>query len=168
MARHCVISEYSGVTRRTAALTTIEDAFLLYVVAANNRCTRLSNPKRKNRGSTAMMHQTQLMLKIQASKIGTQTGSNIYGLRIKEAIPIGKWPTVFQAKLYAIYVCVWVSNKYIDTLNEVSSWTAGSILIRKKCEFNLVWSYNVLPRHLAIRNLDQLYRLLGYWEIEGN
>lgn len=106
------------------------------------------------------------------SKIGSNTGSGVYGPGVKEIIPMGVWPTVFQAEVYAILVCakICLKRNYRHAKIGIFSDSQAALLALKsaKCTSKLVWECSAALRELSRQNQVLLYWVPGHCGIEGN
>ena len=106
------------------------------------------------------------------SKIGSHTGSGIFGPGVKETISLGKWPTVFQAEVYAIYICaeICLKRKYRHAKIAIFSDSQAALLALKsaKCASKLVWECSTTLRELSRQNKVLLFWVPGHCGIEGN
>ena len=106
------------------------------------------------------------------SKIGPKTGAGVFGPGIKEAIPMGKWPTVFQAEVYAIYICAMLClrRNYRHAKIGIFSDSQAALLALKsaKCESKLVWECIAKLRELSRQNRVMLFWVPGHRGIDGN
>lgn len=107
------------------------------------------------------------------SKMGCRTGSGVFGPRIRETIPMGLWPTVFQAEVYAIYICAktCLIRNYRHAKIGIFSDSQAALLALKssKCDSKLVWECIASLRELATRhNRIMLFWVPGHCGIEGN
>lgn len=78
------------------------------------------------------------------SKMGCRNGSGVFGPRIRETIPMGLWPTVSQAEVYAIYICAktCLIRNYRHAKIGIFSDSQAALLALKssKCDSKLVTS----------------------------
>lgn len=107
------------------------------------------------------------------SKMGTSTGAGVFGPRTRETISMGKWPTVFQAEVYAIHICArtCIMRNYRHAKIGIFSDSQAALLALKssKCESKLVWECVASLRELAARhNRVMLFWVPGHCGIEGN
>ena len=107
------------------------------------------------------------------SKMGTATGCGVFGPRIRETIPMGMWPTVFQAEVYAIYTCarICLKRNYRHAKIGIFSDSQAALLAitSTKCESKLVWECIASLRELTAKhNSIMLFWVPGHCGVEGN
>lgn len=106
------------------------------------------------------------------SKMGDLTGSGIYGPGTNISISMGKWPTVFQAEVYAIYACalLCLKRKYRHAKIGIFSDSQAALLALKaaKIESKLVWECINTLRELSRKNKVTLFWVPGHCGILGN
>ena len=106
------------------------------------------------------------------SKMGSLTGSGIYGPGIRVTFSLGKWPTVFQAELYAIYICakICLKRNYRHVKIGIFSDSQAALLALKsvKCASKLVWECIETLRELSRQNSVFLFWVPGHCGVEGN
>ena len=124
-----------------------------------------------NNGGTSLPSGT-IRFYTDGSKIGPQTGSGIYGPGIKATISMGKWPTVFQAEVYAIYICAitCLHRKYRHAKIGIFSDSQAALKALKSatCVSRLVWECIATLRELSRLNKVMLLWVPGHCGIEGN
>ena len=106
------------------------------------------------------------------SKIGESTGAGVFGPRTKLVIPMGKWPTVFQAEVQAILECadLCLKRKYrhanicIFSDSQAALKAIGAFV----CYSKLVWECIALLKELALKNRVSLFWVPGHCGIAGN
>ena len=106
------------------------------------------------------------------SKMGNSTGAGVYGPRIKLALPMGKWPTVFQAEIQAIVECaaICLKRRYRHTSICIFSDSQAALkaLSAFECYSKLVWECIALLKELAMKNRVHLLWVPGHCGIAGN
>lgn len=104
--------------------------------------------------------------------MNNRSGSGVHGPRTKISVPLGQWPTVFQAEVYAIIECVQLSIKrnYRNATICIFSDSQAALHALKAYTFNskLVWECALALKTLAIRNRVKLYWIPGHTGLEGN
>ena len=106
------------------------------------------------------------------SKMDNATGAGITGPGINISIPMGRWPTVFQAEIYAILECVRVclarNYRYANICIFSDSQAALNALKSFQCRSKLVWECIQSLSQLCQRNQVNLYWVPGHCGVEGN
>ncbi|XP_055628203.1 uncharacterized protein LOC129769762 [Toxorhynchites rutilus septentrionalis] len=106
------------------------------------------------------------------SKIGKSTGAGITGPGIDVSIPMGQWPTVFQAEIHAILTCTNIclarKHRYASICIFSDSQAALNALKAYTCQSKLVWECILSLKKLAVTNDVNLYWVPGHCGIEGN
>ncbi|XP_055585899.1 uncharacterized protein LOC129738667 [Uranotaenia lowii] len=106
------------------------------------------------------------------SKMDKRTGAGVFGPRLRISIPMGNWPTVFQAEVQAILECTLACLKrgyrYTSIYIFSDSQAALRALSTFTCYSKLVWECIVALRNLAIRNRVFLFWVPGHCGILGN
>ena len=106
------------------------------------------------------------------SKMNDSTGAGINGPGISISIPMGRWPTVFQAEIFAIYECaqVCLARKYRHANICIFSDSQAALKALKAftCTSKLVWECILSLKQLAERNQVCLYWVPGHCGVEGN
>jgi ribonuclease HI len=100
------------------------------------------------------------------------TGAGVCGPRLKLALPMGSYPTVFQAEIYAIQTCVshCLKRKYQHAKIFIVSDSKASLLALEAKTFTsrLVWECMQTLNMLAVINKVTLMWVPGHSGIEGN
>lgn len=106
------------------------------------------------------------------SKMSDRTGAGVYGPRTKLAIPMGKWPTVFQAEIQAILECAAICLKRKYRHANIYIFSDSQAALKAVCTFEcyskLVWECITLLKELAGRNTVKLFWVPGHCGIAGN
>lgn len=106
------------------------------------------------------------------SKQNNKVGAGITGPGINLSVPMGEWPTVFQAEVYAILECTKICLKRNYRNCNIcifsDSQAALKALNSVSCSSNLVWECTKLLQQLTERNTVNLYWVPGHSGIEGN
>lgn len=106
------------------------------------------------------------------SKMGRHTGSGVYGPGIRKSISMGQWPTVFQAEVYAIYICanVCLNRNYRHAKIGIFSDSQAALLALKSAtvDSKLVWECIEVLRELSRKNKVMLFWVPGHCGVEGN
>ena len=106
------------------------------------------------------------------SKMNNSTGAGITGPGMNISIPMGRWPTVFQSEIYAIYECTRVclvrKYRHANICIFSDSQAALNALKAFTCSSKLVWECILSLRQLAERNQVNLYWVPGHCGVEGN
>lgn len=99
-------------------------------------------------------------------------GAGVTGPGINFSVSMGKWPTVFQAEIYAIIECVKIclkrNYKNANICICSDSQAALNALKSKTYTSKLVWECVELLQQLSCRNKVNLYWVPGHCGIEGN
>lgn len=100
------------------------------------------------------------------------TGAGIMGPRFQKALPMGKYPSVFQAELYAIEICVreCLRRKTIRTAIHIMSDSQAALqaLRSTKVRSGLIDNCLTLLNELGQKNKLTLYWIPGHEGYEGN
>ena len=106
------------------------------------------------------------------SKLAKRVGAGITGPGVNLAIAMGKWPTVFQAEIYAILECsaICLKRKYRNANICIFSDSQAALNALKSvtCTSKLVWDCGKMLQQLATNNNVNLYWVPGHCGIEGN
>ncbi|XP_052562529.1 uncharacterized protein LOC128092544 [Culex pipiens pallens] len=106
------------------------------------------------------------------SKMNNNTGAGVYGPGIKKFIPMGHYPTVFQAEVYAIVECACICLKRNYRFTNIcifsDSLAALNSLKGYTCQSRLVWEGVNLLKQLSQNNVVNLYWVPGHCGILGN
>ena len=106
------------------------------------------------------------------SKMGNKVGAGITGPGVKLSVAMGKWPTVFQAEIYAILECtaICLKRKYRNANICIFSDSQAALNALKSvaCTSKLVSDCVVMLQQLATHNKVNLYWVPGHCGVEGN
>ena len=106
------------------------------------------------------------------SKMNGSAGAGFTGPGISNFFPMGHWPTVFQAEIYAIIectnTCLERNYRHANICIFCDSQAALKALNSPFCHSKLVWECILSLRKLAMKNQVNLYWVPGHCGIEGN
>ena len=87
------------------------------------------------------------------SKMNNRTGAGVYGPGIKIFFPMGQYPTVFQAEVYAIieclHICLKRNYRFANICIFSDSLAALNALKGYTCQSRLVWEGIILLKQLS-------------------
>ena len=119
-----------------------------------------------------VIRQGSVIFYTDGSKMDNSTGAGLTGPGINMFFPMGRWPTVFQAEIYAILECASVclkrNYKHANICIFSDSQAALKALKTSMCNSKLVWECILSLRQLAQKNQVNLYWVPGHCGIEGN
>ncbi|XP_062716992.1 retrovirus-related Pol polyprotein from type-1 retrotransposable element R1 isoform X2 [Aedes albopictus] len=106
------------------------------------------------------------------SKQDNLVGAGIFGPGVNVSLPLGRWPTVFQAEVYAILECadICLKRRYRNANICICSDSKAALnaLKSKVYTSKLVLECSKLLQQLSCRNKVNLYWVPGHRGIEGN
>lgn len=106
------------------------------------------------------------------SKQDNLVGAGISGPGVNVSLPLGCWPTVFQAEIFAILECadICLKRRYKNANICICSDSKAALNALKSNVYTskLVWECTMLLQQLSCRNKVNLYWVPGHCGIEGN
>ncbi|XP_062714697.1 uncharacterized protein LOC134291220 [Aedes albopictus] len=118
------------------------------------------------------LHPGSIVFYTDGSKLNDQVGAGVTGPGINVSIPMGKWPTVFQAEIQAILeccnICLRRNYRYSKICIMSDSQAALNALKSATCSSKLVWECILSLQQLACRNQVKLFWVPGHCGIDGN
>lgn len=104
--------------------------------------------------------------------MNNMTGAGVFGPGIKKSIPMGLYPTVFQAEIFAIIDCVHIclrrNYRFANICIFSDSLAALNALKGYTCQSRLVWEGIILLKQLSQNNIVNLFWVPGHCGIDGN
>ena len=106
------------------------------------------------------------------SKMNDRVGAGVTGPGVDLSIPMGRWPTVFQAEVQAILECsvICLRRKYRHSNICIMSDSQAALNALKSatCTSKLVWECSQSLQTLGCNNQVNLYWVPGHCGIDGN
>lgn len=138
----------------------------------NNFNVQLNNKKNFKAEADYMIKPQTLKWYTDGSKTSEGTGAGVSSLDTNISIPMGKYPSIFQAEVKAIDCCIQTNlerqfkNKEIAILSD--SQAALRAISSTKINSRLVWECVEKLNRLSRQNKVNLYWIPGHAGIEGN